>query len=762
MPTRTSRILRPWSVALTCLVLLALAAPAAAAVPGVIQVEGALFATGGGPVADGDYTLTFSLYAAVSGGEAIWSEAGAKVAVKGGSFGYVLGSQQALKPELLAGQQGVWLALKVESEVELPRKALTSVPYTLRAAVAEGIDCSGCVALSHLAADVLAPYAKTASLAKVATTGAYADLAGAPDLSPFAKTAALATVALSGSYADLTDLPKLAKVATTGGYGDLANLPTLPELGKACGTGLVVKGLKADGSYECASAAMTAADLPKDGLDEVSNGLLFNQFNEVAVSPKTPVNIPDNNPVGISDMIEVPDFGTAQALTVSAEVVNSDTANLKINLVDAAGGKYVLWDKTAKGTTVKTTWPTLTKTVSGDLTAWIGKNPKGKWYIEVIDSAFLNNAVDGKLVAWSINVQVLASGKVGVGGALVLKNAADPPFACDASVSGAVYYDNKSFAIRYCSQGVWRSLADTCGNGIVETTEECDDGNNASGDGCNSTCVASVGYAKTKPGKTCDDVLTLAKAEAVTPVDGLFWITGSGTTPFQAYCDMKTEGGGWTLVLNLDTSDGATRHYDDTTFWTGKNPVGSAATWATADFKSSAFEFVTASVFLMRLHNGGTSKSYSTYGLLPAYAGKTLYYLFGNIGNSTITGARDKHSGSVGSAGYSRNAGDAFADQVHPIIINSRYSPLDSDNYTRLGTNYVDQCGTINCNGHNYGGWGGRHFRAGWGAYYEGAALNGYCPAEGGYGTNGSAYNGSDAFGCSGKYQDVDLAVFVK
>src|SRR6059036_2603751 len=33
-----------------------------------------------------------------------------------------------------------------------------------------------------------------------------------------------------------------------------------------------------------------------------------------------------------------------------------------------------------------------------------------------------------------------------------------------------------------------RATAATCGNGVVEGTEECDDGNTTSGDGCSATC----------------------------------------------------------------------------------------------------------------------------------------------------------------------------------------------------------------------------------------------------------------------------------
>jgi cysteine-rich repeat protein len=161
------------------------------------------------------------------------------------------------------------------------------------------------------------------------------------------------------------------------------------------------------------------------------------------------------------------------------------------------------------------------------------------------------NGLDGALKAWSIQVQVLASGKVGVGGGLILKNLLDPPYVCGPSVVGTVYYDTKNDAIRYCSAGGWRGLADTCGNGKVESNEECDDGNNTDSDGCSSNCVASAGFAQAKPGTSCKNVMALAKAESVNTADGLYWLKAGADPAFQAWCDMTRDSGGWTLVFRL-------------------------------------------------------------------------------------------------------------------------------------------------------------------------------------------------------------------
>lgn len=209
------------------LVLTALlaAAPVSAAVPATATLEGVLTSAGGGPAADGNYTLTLAIYAQQSGGTAVWTESAA-VTAKAGQFTWQLGSKTPLSASGL-NLSAAWLGVTIGSDPELARQPLGSALYAQRAAIAESLDCSGCIKAGALDTAVLQPYAKAADLgnyAKTADLSGYAksgDLNGyakTGDLDAYAKVASLAAVAASGSYNDLKDKPSLADVAKTGNY----------------------------------------------------------------------------------------------------------------------------------------------------------------------------------------------------------------------------------------------------------------------------------------------------------------------------------------------------------------------------------------------------------------------------------------------------------------------------------------------------------------------------------------------------------------
>lgn len=393
-----------------CAAVAAAAMPGAAraGIPSTTAIHAALTSSTGGPAADGDYNVAFRLYKDAQVVVPAWTEASALVTVKNGLFTYALGTKQALDAAAFsAAGPAPFLGVQIGQDPELPRKPLHSVLFAMRAGVAEFVECSGCVGAGQLDPQVLQAYAKSASLAKIATSGAYADLAGTPSL---------ANVAMTGEYADLNGKPLVVKV------------------GSACGSGLVVKGIKADGALDCIKA-MDPGALPTDGLDEISNHLLWNQFVDTANGGSN-VEIPDNNPDGATDTLDFPDIGTAQVLNIAIDISNSDISKLKVSIVDPNKVEYVLYDKGASGMTLTGSFPDKNPTVSGDLTTWVGKNPAGKWSLVVLDSGFLNNTTDGKINKWSISLQTLSNKKVQVKGALLIDGKVSA--ASDVDVAGTL------------------------------------------------------------------------------------------------------------------------------------------------------------------------------------------------------------------------------------------------------------------------------------------------------------------------------------
>ncbi|MFZ4577775.1 MAG: fibrinogen-like YCDxxxxGGGW domain-containing protein [Myxococcota bacterium] len=504
-------------LALTCAVVAAttvFAVPTQAAVPNTVAAEGFLGSGAGVPAPDGEYDLTFAIYGVAQGSNALWSEGPVKVVVAGGMFHYLLGSKTALNAQQFATLPQYWLGVKAATDPELPRIALSSTVFALRASVAEGLDCSGCVKIGALDAGVLADYAKTSALT---------DFAKKTDLSAYAKLATLADVATTGSYADLSNVPVFAKVSKSGEYADLAGTPVVPKVGTSCGTGLAIQGFEANGKFIC-TAAVDVNALPKDGIDEISNGLILNQFVDSFLPTKLPMPILDNNPIGTTSLIEFPDIGVAQKLTVTVDLKNSNIAKVQVTLIDPAIVEHVLYDKSATGSVLKTSWPTPTPVVSGNLAAWSGKNPVGKWYLKVVDNDFFNNGNDGEVTSWSIDIQTLSNKKIRIAGNLIVTGSVqvgNEDVACTAAKAGTVRWDGTMFL--GCDGTTWGAL------------------------------YGFDGKSASTPAPNCKEL----KARFPALEDGTFWIDpngGDSSDSFEAYCDMTTDGGGWTFFAHVNSN----------------------------------------------------------------------------------------------------------------------------------------------------------------------------------------------------------------
>jgi hypothetical protein len=108
---------------------------ASGGIPGLVSYQGYLTDADGLPMA-GAVDLTFGLYAAMNGGEAIWTETQADVPVTDGYFQLLLGSVNPLSAaDFSAAERYLQVGVDDGSGVvDLPRQRLASVPYAMQAA----------------------------------------------------------------------------------------------------------------------------------------------------------------------------------------------------------------------------------------------------------------------------------------------------------------------------------------------------------------------------------------------------------------------------------------------------------------------------------------------------------------------------------------------------------------------------------------------------------------------------------------------------
>ena len=254
-------------------------------------------------------------------------------------------------------------------------------------------------------------------------------------------------------------------------------------------------------------AALEQLSLGPDLLDDVSNGLLTNEFVDTFTYPGA-IAIPDNYPPGFEASIDVGDVGIAKEIRVHVALINSDISSLTLRLTDPTGAEHVLYDGGGAGDALDATWPNPDAVVSGDLQGWVGQNPAGTWTLHIADGGFLNNLQDGEVSAFSIDIDTLSSKKVKASADLEVTGSvqvgqSDAP--CDASRAGAVTFDVDSKALHVCDGQTWLRLktcdpscpsASTvvCGQAV---TSACDDACGTLGSATDA--VACLGQVSTTP-----------------------------------------------------------------------------------------------------------------------------------------------------------------------------------------------------------------------------------------------------------------------
>ena len=267
-----------------------------------------------------------------------------------------------------------------------------------------------------------------------------------------------------------------------------------------------------------------------------------------------------------------------------------------------------------------------------------------------------------------------------------------------------------------------------------------------------------IGNIAEAPGLSCKHINDTGSADG----NGLYWIDPNGDDPgdsYQAYCDMITDGGGWTLVFNLDTSDSNTRHFHDATFWTGANTEGSISTVLTQDFKGEAYNSLGLNEKIMVwVHNEGTtSYGKAMYDVLGEYSTNTFYEVY-QSNDVVLTTTRQNV---IIDNNHGVPAQETFIERTEAIKIN-HLRAVSCHNF-RDHTRFATTLTYSDCpHNHYVSGLGGEHYVECCGTYgwrYEAQMYEAYCNIE--YlGTNRQSIGAN--MDCHSGPHDIDYAIFTR
>ncbi|RQR65534.1 hypothetical protein DIE18_03540 [Burkholderia sp. Bp9125] len=123
--------------------------------------------------------------------------------------------------------------------------------------------------------------------------------------------------------------------------------------------------------------------------------------------------------------------------------------------------------------------------------------------------------------------------------------------------------------------------------------------------------------------------------------DDVYLLNPTGNAPFEAWCDMTSDGGGWTLIMKQASNDGTTLQ-GDSTYWTNGTPLNDTyPNWGYSDTNmvSQGFSTLLATQYRLQASNETTRQFYMTGPLTPlaAFSNANMTYYTDPLSSSPVS-----------------------------------------------------------------------------------------------------------------------------